>query len=272
MTFEPLRHSIEASMFVRQAGPQAADVVLVWIHGLGESGLCFEAIVSHAALAGYLSLVPDLPGYGRSPWASPPLSLGATADLLSRWLEARGERDVVLVGHSMGGVVATMLAERLPLMVRGVIDVDGNLSVDDCTYSARAAAQPLDEFVAPGGGYSALQDDIYRAGVDDEALRGYYVALRLADPRVYHAHSRELVSLSGAEGLAARLAALRAPKTYIAGVPRGASARSLELLEERGVEWRGVEPSGHWPFLDQPDHFATKVVQFVEDVVLRQAR
>lgn len=49
----------------------------------------------------------------------------------------------------------------------------------------------------------------------------------------------------GLFGLPARFAALPQPKVYLAGVPKGASARSLELLDEVGVGWRAIQPSGH---------------------------
>lgn len=250
-------------MFVRASGPESAGPALVFVHGLGESGLCFEAIVGYEGLSSFRCLIPDLPGYGRSKWPSSPLSLQGCAELLLRWLETRGEREAIVVGHSMGGVIALLMAERAPSLVSRLINVDGNMCLHDCAYSGRAARQPLEEYLQPFGGFSKLSDEIYRGGVDDDALRGYYVALRLADPRTYHAHSLELVDLSRDERLAVRFAALPQPKVYLAGVPNGASARSLELLDEVGVGWRGIEPSGHWPFIDQPKVFAAEVKRFV---------
>jgi len=38
-------------------------------------------------------------------------------------------------------------------------------------------------------------------------------------------------------------------------VPGGVSRRSRELLDEAQVNWIGIEPSGHWPFIDRPDDF-----------------
>jgi pimeloyl-ACP methyl ester carboxylesterase len=57
----------EHGMVVRDFGAGDHGTPL-WIHGLGESGLCFERVLARPELEAFRHLVPDLPGYGRSPW------------------------------------------------------------------------------------------------------------------------------------------------------------------------------------------------------------
>jgi pimeloyl-ACP methyl ester carboxylesterase len=244
-------------MYVRELGSSGAGCTLLWVHGLGESGLCFESVAAHPALAPFRQLIPDLPGYGRSPWLEQPQSLSQAADELGRWLEGRAERPVVAAGHSMGGILVLLLAEQWPRLVRAVVDIDGNKSAGDCVFSGKAAAQSRTAFSR--GGFQELRDAVYRDGLEDEAHRGYYASLRLADPRTFHLHSEELVSLARDEKLAARLAALEAPAHYIAGSPGGAVSRSLTLLDQAGVPVTRIAPSGHWPFIDRRDEFAWKL-------------
>jgi pimeloyl-ACP methyl ester carboxylesterase len=142
-----------------------------------------------------------------------------------------------------------------------MVDIDGNKCEDDCRFSGQATAVSLTEFMA--GGFAKLQEAIFETGREDPAHRGYYVSLRLCDPRLYHANSRELVELSRREDLAARLAALPMPTLYIAGVPFGASARSLQLLDDAGARRVTIEPSGHWPFIDQTDRFVAEFDRFL---------
>ena len=253
-----LAHAFEHGMAVRSRG--TGSRTLVWIHGLGESGRCFDAIVGHPALSPYRHVVPDLPGYGRSPWPARTRSLVDTADELAAWLGARGE-EVVLVGHSMGGVLATLCAERRPDLVRGVVDVDGNVCLDDCTFSRRLAA-----FAEPDAARAAEQVWTWvaaQAGTD-AALRGYAASLAFADPAVLWRHAHELVALSSDDGLAGRRARAGVPLVYLAGSPGGASPRSLGLLASAGVAVVTIAPSGHWPFVDQPLAFADAVARFVE--------
>jgi pimeloyl-ACP methyl ester carboxylesterase len=222
-------------------------VTLLWIHGLGESGRCFDAIAAHPALAGARSLAPDLPGYGDAERPSPPAGLAGHADHLAAWLGDRGAPPVVVVGHSMGGVVGTLLAERHPARVRRLIDVDGNVSPGDCTYSRLGLAEAI-----------ALVDE---RATTDLAHRGYAARLRLADPAAYARDARELIAWSAAEDAAARLARLAVPAVYVAGAPGGACPRSRALLDAAGVPTIAIAPSGHWPFVDQPDRFAAAVAE-----------
>ncbi len=250
-------HSFEHGLAVRSRG---AGRPLVYIHGLGETGMCFDGLARHAALADRRHLLVDLPGYGRSPHPTTVGDLVAVADQLADWLTARaiaGDARPVLIGHSMGGVLGTLIAERHPALLGGLIDVDGNVSSGDCTFSAGIAAQPLEGFVTTG--IARMADSTYRDGIEHLALRGAYAGLRLADPRAIHRHAQDLVAMSAAEDLADRLARLRCPTGYLAGVPGGACPRSLELLERAGVPLIRIEPAGHWPFVDQLEASATAI-------------
>jgi pimeloyl-ACP methyl ester carboxylesterase len=245
-------------MVIRRRSGEAGRPPLLLVHGLGESSLCFEGLLAETRLAPWERLAPDLPGYGRSPWPREPPGLSACADLLERWLEEQGQGPVVLVGHSMGGVLALFLAERHPRRVSGLVDVDGTICLDDCNFSSQAARYTLEAFES--GGFDTMREEVGRRGVTEPALRSYHVSMRLAQPASYHRHALELLEASRPADLARRLAALPVPVVYIAGVPDGVSSRSRELLREAGVPCEEVGPAGHWPFLDQPALFTTTLL------------
>jgi pimeloyl-ACP methyl ester carboxylesterase len=259
-----VQHRFENGMFLRERIPQTSLGSILFVHGLGESGLCFEDLLERPELAGHHLLVPDLPGYGRSPWCEvAALSLEEHVDHLAAWLIRRETGPVVVVGHSMGGVLALLLAERYPQLVAFLVDVDGNKSVADCLFSSQAARFRLQAFV--DFGFDELREKIFQQGIKDIAQRGYYVSLRLSDARAYHRNSLDLVELSETDELARRLADLTIPAAYIAGVPDGASSRSRDLLREAGVPLHEISPSGHWPFIDQVDGFVTLLGHLLDD-------
>lgn len=259
-----LEHRFEDGWFFRRRSAARPRGTLVWIHGLGESGLCFERIAAHPEFRRFDQLIPDLPGYGRSPWPTRPERLERLALAAALWVEARAATPpVIWLGHSMGGVLATLAAERRPRAVQAVVDIDGNITSGDCTFSGRAASRSRAAFLR--GGLEELRRAVHRKGVRDEALRGYAASLAFADPASFYRHSVDLVRLSRDGSLARRLAALGIPVLYVAGSPGGACPRSLAALRREGVPVAVVAPAGHWPFVDAPDEFAAAVAAFLRD-------
>jgi len=253
---------VESGLFVRERTAGAPRVL--WVHGLGDSGAGLANIAAHPALAGTAALIPDLPGCGGSERPRRPLGLTEIADRLAAWLRARGSAPCVILGHSMGGVIAVDLAERHRDVVAALIDVEGNLSPGDCTYSARVVAFDARDFAT--GGFEEIRSYIAERGINDRAHRGYAQQFARADPAAVHRHATELVAASAREDLAARLARLPMPVTYVAGVPGGTSARSRELLDVAGVRRVDVVHAGHWPFVDQPDRFAAAIAAILGPV------
>ncbi len=232
---------------------------LLWLHGLGEHAATFAPAIAH--LPDHRHLLLDLPGHGgaraveaagAAPWTQPP-SIAETAGHLAELLAAIGP--AVVIGHSLGGVMALALAERTPANLRAVIDVDGNVSLGDCTYSSQIAAYPAAEYAAHG--QAAVCDRL--AAHADPIVRGYGARMRTASAAQLWRYSVDLVEAATAEDLARRRAAVRVRLVYVAGHPGGACARSRELLAAAGVDVREVGPAGHWPFVEHPARFAEVV-------------
>jgi pimeloyl-ACP methyl ester carboxylesterase len=262
-----IRHYVEHGMYLRQLEAPNPGETIVYIHGLGESGLCFEKLIADSRLQTWSHLVPDLPGYGKSPWPAQPMGLKKHVDHLSRWLKNRNISQLVVLGHSMGGMIGLMLCEKHPELMRGFINVEGNVSLEDCAFSSKVASYTRDELITHG--FETICDTIYHNGFEDKALRTYYASLRMCDPRVYHLNSIELIGMSRTGDLAARLGALKVPNIYILGSPRGTGEHSRRLLTSAGVKWHPVEDAGHWPFIDQQAAFVEEVLRYLNQLSRR---
>ncbi len=119
MTDEPRAPAV-VELAGREWGPVDGRAVVL-LHGTGADSTTWSAIAGWPPTWRILAL--DLRGHGRSPWAGsyelPDLGL----DVVDR-LDARGWRQVDLVGHSMGAVVAYLLAQRHPSRVRRLVLVE----------------------------------------------------------------------------------------------------------------------------------------------------
>ena len=85
----------------------------VLVHGLGVSSRYFHPLAAELARSSHVYLV-DLPGYGAAPDPKRDVTLGDHAAALAATLRSAGIGKPVLVGHSMGSNVVSIVAERHP--------------------------------------------------------------------------------------------------------------------------------------------------------------
>ncbi|MGK3205557.1 alpha/beta hydrolase [Amycolatopsis sp. MEPSY49] len=105
-----------ARLHVRRT-PGPDGVPAVYVHGLGGSSTNWTDLAALLApVAG--GTAPDLPGFG---WSEPEqgfdFSLQAHAEVVARHIEDVGA-PVHLLGNSMGGAIALLIAERRPELVK----------------------------------------------------------------------------------------------------------------------------------------------------------
>lgn len=114
------RHVVDGiPLHVRETpGPAGSDGLAVYVHGLSGSAQNWTDLA--ALLATRMpGLAPDLPGFGRSqPTADYDYRLETTADLLARLVADQGRGPAHLLGNSMGGAIALLVAARAPELVR----------------------------------------------------------------------------------------------------------------------------------------------------------
>ncbi|MEU0388802.1 alpha/beta fold hydrolase [Streptomyces chartreusis] len=96
---------------------------LVLLHGFSRSLADWDAAATHLT-AGHRVLAVDLPGHGRSPDISP-WTMPTVVRHLADTLDAHGVPEAVVVGHSLGGMVAVEYARANPNHARAAVNLDG---------------------------------------------------------------------------------------------------------------------------------------------------
>lgn len=115
---------------------------LLLIHGAANDSDAWHAVAAGLCAAGCAVLAPDLPGHGLS--GGPPLrGIEALADWLPALLDAAGVERAVLVGHSMGSLIALDCAARHPQRVShlALLGTSAPMPVAEALLS-RAEAHP----------------------------------------------------------------------------------------------------------------------------------
>lgn len=138
----------------------------VLVHGAWHGGWCWDKAVPLLEKQGHKAMAPDLPGHGsdRSPISE--VSLRAYADRVVKVLEAQSE-PVVLVGHSMGGIVISQAAEYRPERVKTLVYVCAFL-LRDGESLLQIAQGDTEALVLPN---LVMTDDQSSATVRDEAIK-----------------------------------------------------------------------------------------------------
>jgi 3-oxoadipate enol-lactonase len=93
---------------------------VLMLHGVGGGHLSFAPQVETLASSGYRAVAWDMPGYGRSAPIEPYNFKGLAQSCITL-IEALKCGDVVLVGHSMGGMVAQEVMARRPELVSKLV-------------------------------------------------------------------------------------------------------------------------------------------------------
>ncbi len=92
----------------------------VLVHGAWHGAWCWNKVVPLLEKAGHKAVAPDLPGHGEDKTPIAEVSLQAYTDKVCQVLDAQSDR-VVLVGHSMGGIVITQAAEYRPAKIKTLV-------------------------------------------------------------------------------------------------------------------------------------------------------
>jgi len=140
--------------YVDYGGP-ADGPLLVCVHGLGGS------LVNWAAVAPALSqtcrvLALDLAGFGRTRSLGRSTSVTANQRLLDRFLSEMCQEPAILVGNSMGGLIAVLQAADHPETVAGLVLIDPALPVGMASRPDPLVAVVLGLYAVPAVGRSVV--------------------------------------------------------------------------------------------------------------------
>lgn len=216
---------------------------MLLVHGLGDDRTAWDLVIEGLGQFGDPMAV-TLPGFGGTSFRP-----GARAEDLAGlvWdLSPTTDGPVILIGHSAGGVIASLMAEMQPTRVAALINVEGNLTSSDCTFSAAAVA--ADPFQPWFSRFVAEQSPRYQS------------ALNRCDPAAFTSLAADLVRLSSAD-LAARYMDLGVPKLFCWG--GGYSMPSRKALLDAGETVEDFGTAGHWLMEDLPQPFNDAIGRFL---------
>jgi pimeloyl-ACP methyl ester carboxylesterase len=214
------------------ATPATGKPPIVLVHGAWHGAWCWSRVVPLLAADGHAVHAPTLPGQGeRSSELSDAVDLESHIRALTSYIESRNLTDVVLVGHSYGGVVITGAADRIAARLKRLVYLDALILADGesiASLSGPAWAERLKtvDTRGPGPGLPAPPPEAF--GVLDPAAQAWIAPQLTAQP--LHTFDRPLrLKHEFGNGL---------NKTYIdCTTPAMASVNSFKARVRRQPGW-----------------------------------
>ena len=108
---------------------EKAKKTYVLVHGAWHTKRCWDRVVEGLNTNGCDALAIDLPGHGDNKKAFRSIRLKTYVDAVISQIVSQNQK-VVLVGHSMGGMVISQAAEQVPHLIERLVYVTGFLPKD----------------------------------------------------------------------------------------------------------------------------------------------
>ncbi|MFM0249031.1 alpha/beta fold hydrolase [Paraburkholderia sediminicola] len=243
---------------------------LVMIHGLFGSQSFYAP---NRRIAAVDVLTPDLIGYGAlKDIAVEPVTLAGQAAHVIRYVQEHIGAPSVLLGHSVGGAVAMLAAASAPDLVCGVINVEGNFTLDDAFWCRKiagldAAAWQAEHTRVVADPEGWLKND--GIAVTPQRLEWARTALANQPRETIQAMARAVVAETGAPDFLSRIRTVveRGTPLFMLAGERSASGWGAPDWAHAAARSYVVQPGvGHMMMLEDPDGFCRIVGEMVAQI------
>ena len=254
--------------FIEQGRGGTAVLLLHGIGGgksiWGEQG---SGALAALAAAGYRTLALDFPGYGESLALGEP-SLDSMVGAVLALVEHAGAQRTVLVGHSMGGMVAQELLKRAPQAVQGLVltCTSPAFGKSDGAWQARFVAErlaPLDAGLGMAGMANLLVPGLVAPHASASALESARAVMSRVPETTYRAALRAIAAFDRREALVD----IRVPTLCLAAEhDHTASPEVMRRMAGRipDAEFVCLGNAGHIANVEQPQAFNAAVLDFLQ--------
>jgi 3-oxoadipate enol-lactonase len=249
-----------------------AGPTVLMLHGIGGGHLVFAPQVETLASSGYRAVAWDMPGYGHSAPIEPYTFKGLAQScikLIEALLQADDQRrpGVILLGHSIGGMVAQEVVARRPELVSKLVlcGTSPSFGKPDGDWQQQFIEQrtaPLDAGKSMADLAELLVPQMVGPGSLPEGVRLATHCMAQVPPSTYRRALEALVTFDRR----ANLAQIGVPTLLVAGehdrnAPPAVMKKMAEAIPNSTyIEMRGI---GHLQNLEAPDDFDGLLLNFL---------
>jgi pimeloyl-ACP methyl ester carboxylesterase len=231
--------------------------VIAFIHGYGSSKDFFRHAFTVPSLKQYSLIALDLIGFGES---SKPenfnYQMSNQASVILQAINSLKISKFHVVTHSMGGIVGLEMINQSPPQVLSFINLEGNLTIEDCFFSGKIVEHSFDEF-----------KDFGRKKIENalKNMPSYFETFRKASTTALYRSAEWTVKDSQDQLLIQNFIQLQTKKYYVYGANnRGIFPAEKQLLKAR-VPVFYIENSGHSMAEENPSELYLIISKLIEN-------
>jgi len=240
---------------------------LVFLHGIGGGQAAWDRQVAFFGSRGYRTLAWDAPGYGGKPQVEP-YTFENVARALESAIDGMTADPVVVVGHSMGGMIAQEAYALFPQKIRALAltftsSAFGGTSSDFAQQFIDARIKPLDLGRTMAEISSGLMKTMHGTLSDPSGLMLAAKVMSSVPPDTY----RKAVAMLTTFDRRALLPQISVPTLVLSGSDdMVAPAKMMERIAQKipGSEYVCLPGCGHLGPMDQPDAFNAALLSFLQ--------
>jgi pimeloyl-ACP methyl ester carboxylesterase len=236
---------------------------IAFIHGYGSAKEHFDRAFDDASLERFNLIAIDLVGFGKSRGPEDfDYGMKDQARIMLRALDRLKIGSFHLCAHSMGGLVAMEMARIEPERILSFIDMEGNLTREDCFISERIATYTADQFADHGR--EIFEGELEDAGEKDPALKEYVETFRRASTDALYKSAAHAFADSSAP-LVDLLSRIQ-NTCYIYGERNRGIFPGEKLLVEKGIPIFYIEGAGHPMATENPAQLYRVIQSFIDSL------
>ena len=235
-----------------------SDTELWLLHGLGDSSNVWGFLFSDPAMSNIGMTAVDFPGFGKSPIPPDDVSLPRIVEDLNILINNRHKSEsIVIVGHSVGGDIGTLLANQCPELIKGIINVEGNLTNADTFFSGEATTTTNFK-----KWFGKLEEKIAGLVAHKIVPESYILRLKKCNPQAFQSLAKSVINISGNK-IGEIFAQLPQKKSFWYGTS-SLSNESHSFINDKKLDTVAFTNAHHWPMFDDPVKFRISLKLFLD--------
>lgn len=201
---------------------------LLFLHGLSADRSDFLGILDSDIFSEYRTIALDLPGHGESPYIRSWFDIDSLVEIIHDFIKKVHIEWCLLIWHSMGWVLGTLLCENYPNLFQKFINIEWNLTESDCNFSRYIVNMEESEYLSNFWKFKNIRE-----------------------------YALFLIELSENQKILEKYIHLQVPSIYCMG--ENSTIHGVNLLKSSGKKVITISNSSHHPFRENPKEFEEKL-------------